>query len=259
MTSNLSEVSHNFGTVPDELKMANWPAEARELDKSLYSTLLSAVKGQKRSIIAGLRVPSYVAAMATLWINDSVSHTDRKLRALEKLQKLEYKGNVDTYYSQAHSCIREFYNSGITLEDIVLLAVRDSFENRYRQVKIDVGKDIDSDCDKRHCILDLVQKYCRLIASAGDGNTNKQNLNEDPNGKGGKEKKGDRKGRKGDRKGDRRGKGDWKKGDGKDKGGRGNGKPDEKNTGAGKEQLNLEEMKSALEKVFKSRKKGSDY
>ena len=73
-----------------------------------------------------------MAAMSTLWVNDRVSHTQRKLKALEDLQKLEYKGNTEAYYHDAHGRINEFYDCGITLEDIILLAIRDSFENRYR-------------------------------------------------------------------------------------------------------------------------------
>ena len=169
-TSTTSSAEKHFGIVPEALYFHNWPSEAIQLDQQLHATLLMLVSGPKRDYIQDVPYPSYCMAMANLWSNDQVTRSDRQLRALAAVQNLEFKGNIATFSNGAHQAISELYSSGITMESVVLLSLRNAFKSRGPHICMEIGKDIDDNPDlKPSRVYDLLQKYCNLVAASGYG------------------------------------------------------------------------------------------
>ena len=148
--------------------MDEWPPEVHAVDRRLFYTLKSIVKGKARHTLDQVHAPSYVLGMIQLWLVHSVTSAERKMKALAGIQKLEYRGSPSKFQQEATKKINEFYDSGITLEDIVLLNVRDAFDGKVTHIKYDIAKDIDAGLGSEPGIIpDLVQKYVTILASAG--------------------------------------------------------------------------------------------
>ena len=165
-----SYLSTKFGEVPPALRCQNWDAETIALDRQLYATLKAAIRGPKKDVVADLGIISYVAAMAALWLQHSTNSTSRKLTALNAMQKLSYRGNVDQWQTDATRCVREMLASRITVYDIMLLHIRNSFDGKINFMKFLVAKDIeDESIDLRTSLNDLILKYAADVASSGQG------------------------------------------------------------------------------------------
>ena len=240
--SEAARAERHFGEIPEYLKIHHWDRDTRELDKLLHGTLMQLVSGPKKDVIRNCVTPSYVLAMGNLWLQDRVTRSERQQLALRGIQKLEYKGDIDKFSDAATKAISEFYASGITVEDIILLHIRDAFEARYKHIKVRIGQDIDSEEPKRPILLDLVAEYCQLVASAGDGRGSRD-VNYTSKGKG---------------------KGKGGRGGGKGKGGRGRDSnrdkdprppKEEKSSGGTKESVYTAEESKKLAEALASKKK----
>ena len=253
-TSTTSSAEKHFGIVPEALYFQNWPSEAIQLDQQLHATLLMLVSGPKRDYIQDVPYPSYCMAMANLWSNDQVTRSDRQLRALAAVQNLEFKGNIATFSNVAHQAISELYSSGVTIESVVLLSLRNAFKSRGPHICMEIGKDIDDNPDlKPSRVYDLLQKYCNLVAASGYGGVgNTKDVNNvdqkvdqkgSKGGKGGKVEKGG-KGKGGRKKGGKGGKGEKRREeDNKDK------KKDDSPPKKESEVFSLEDMKKWMQAV----------
>ena len=249
-TATTSSAEKHFGIVPEALYFQNWPSEAIQLDQQLHATLLMLVSGPKRDYIQDVPYPSYCMAMANLWSNDQVTRSDRQLRALAAVQNLEFKGNIATFSNVAHQAISELYSSGVTIESVVLLSLRNAFKSRGPHICMEIGKDIDDNPDlKPSRVYDLLQKYCNLVAASGYGgvgNTKDVNNVDQKGKKGGKGGKGEKggKGKGGRKKGGKGGKGEKRQEeDNKDK------KKDDSPPKKESEVFSLEDMKKWMQAV----------
>lgn len=147
--------------------MHEWPPEVHAADRRLFYTLKNVVKGKARETLNQV-APSYVLAMIQLWLVHSVTATERKLKALSGIQKLEWRGNAAKFQADATRRINEFFSSGITVEDIVLLNLRDAFDGKVTHIKYEIAKDIDAGLGSNRALIpDLVQRYVTILASAG--------------------------------------------------------------------------------------------
>lgn len=255
----VSSIAKRFGAVSWPYRVRDWSSEhgdhIKALDVTLHATLKATIKGPKKAVIADLGVTSYVAAMSALWLQNSVSATNRKLKALESIRKLNYRGDISQWQNHALTSIREFFNSGITLEDIILIAIRDSFDGKVNQMKFEVAKDIDdTTLDKAGMLPDLVQKYATMVASSGNGHAPRQVENirgQNGKGKGGQGGKGAKgKGGKGNSRNRSNG---GKGGDGSSSKSDSKGNPNPK-ADAPKKTFNIENIMTALETMGSSKK-----
>ena len=183
-------IKNRVGSIPPGSRvrpMDQWEPEVHAADRRLFYTLKNCVKGKAKATLDQVHAPSYVLGMIQLWLVHSVTSSERKLKALAGIQKLEWRGSSSKFQQEATRRINEFYDSGITLEDIILLNVRDAFDGKVQHIKYEIAKDIDAGLGSEPGIIpDLVQKYVTTLASAGvDARpTNYTEHNGDGNGNG---------------------------------------------------------------------------
>ena len=129
--------------------------------------------------------------------NASINHNETLISALCTLL---WRGNAQKFQQEATRKLNEFFASGITIEDIALLNIRDAFDGKVNHIKYEIAKDIDAGigADQRSLIPDLLQKYVTTLATAGV-ESKPTNYTDRKDAKGGKGKGG--KGGKGQGKG----------------------------------------------------------
>ena len=109
-----------------------------------------------------------------------ISRNDRKTRAFNKMDELNYHSNVHQYQIEAISAAKEIYDAKCTRMDYILSRIMKSFDGKSKTIQYTIADDINSQqIDDETNVFDLMQKYCAMIASVGDGHENNQfNVND---------------------------------------------------------------------------------
>jgi hypothetical protein len=148
---------------------------AQKLDALMYNVLKLHIKGSKKHLLESTAFESYVQAMMILDKHCDISGTDRKTKALAALEGLEFKGDVQTWQIDCIRRIKELMDSKVTLLDFALLSVMKSLNGKSKTVQYKIAEKINSgEIDSVEKIYDLLQDYASVMASVGDGGSNKQ-------------------------------------------------------------------------------------
>ena len=152
-------------------KYADLDIRARELDATLYNTLVANIKGSKQSLLDGVMFSSYVQAMIILDHHMCLSINTRKTTAMDSLEKLNYHGDVHACEVDAMKKIREFIEAKVSIEDVILMRVMRSFEGKSKTIQHKIADDINSPegITENTNVFDMVHGYCRALATVGDG------------------------------------------------------------------------------------------
>ena len=152
-------------------KYADLDIRARELDATLYNTLVANIKGSKQSLLDGVMFSSYVQAMIILDHHMCLSINTRKTTAMDSLEKLNYHGDVHAYEVDAMKKIREVFEAKVSIEDVILMRVMRSFEGKSKTIQHKIADDINSPegITENTNVFDMVHGYCRALATVGDG------------------------------------------------------------------------------------------
>ena len=122
-------------------KYADLDIRARELDATLYNTLVANIKGSKQSLLDGVMFSSYVQAMIILDHHMCLSINTRKTTAMDNLEKLNYHGDVHAYEVDSMKKIREVFEAKVPIEDVILMRVMRSVEGKSKTIQHKIADD----------------------------------------------------------------------------------------------------------------------
>ena len=188
-------------------------ATAVMLDKTLFHTIQTIVKGKYMQVLQGLQGGDrrYTFAIIALWQHASLNSSSRRLTAMDGMSNLVYNGDAGKWKLDFLKRVREVYESKLTLEHWMMHCAFKSFDGKNQQVQGMVVQDINSEKIKGPATnFDaLASNYSQFLATmASSGNGKIRYVETKDKNRGG------------------RGRGNGKKGGGKDgnaKGGRGTG------------------------------------
>ena len=145
-------------------------AQAKELDKYMFSILGLNLKGRARTLLNSAGgYPSFVAAICILYKNMDLSKSLRRTNALLSITKITLKDDIQEWVTELLSAINEVYESGATLEDFILIHTMQSIQGKSKTVQYLIADDINQrDENTTFHIYDLIHKYATLMASVGD-------------------------------------------------------------------------------------------
>ena len=158
------------GLLRAKKKYADFTAEEKALDGMLYNVLKMNVKGTKNEMLRHVSFPSYVQGMCVLFKHVDICAVGRKTIAFEKMDQLQFKGDIQSYQIDAINAIQELFDSKANIVDYALSKVMKSFEGRSKTIQFRIADDINNTSDTSTLnIFDMIQSYCADIAAVGDG------------------------------------------------------------------------------------------
>ena len=151
-------------------KYTDFSAEEQALDGMLYNVLKMNVKGSKNEMLRHVSFPSYVQGMCVLYKHVDICAVGRKTMAFDKMDELQFKGDIQSYQIEAISAIQELFDSKANITDYALSKVMKSFEGRSKTIQFRIADDINNTQDTQKLnVFDMIQSYCADIAAVGDG------------------------------------------------------------------------------------------
>jgi hypothetical protein len=96
------------------------PDKSKTLDALLYNVLKMIVKGSKNALLACVMFPSYVQAVIVLINHMDISKYDRITRAIFRMDKLTYSGDVHIFQVECMNAIRELRASKANMTHLIL-------------------------------------------------------------------------------------------------------------------------------------------
>jgi len=94
----------------------------------------------------------------------------QKTNAFEKMDQLQFKGDVQSYQIDAITVVQELFDSKANMIDHALSKVVKSFEGRSKTIQFRIADDINNTTDTGKLnIFDMIQSCCADVAAVGDG------------------------------------------------------------------------------------------
>ena len=156
------------------------PQESRTLDGLMYNVLKMNVKGTKSHLIDCVSFPSHVQAVCVLYNHQDISRSDRKTQAFAQMDNLQMKGDVKQWHIEAISAIKELFNSKCTIMDYALMCIMKSLSGKSKTIQYKIADDINTqEITEFTNVFDMIQEYCSLMSSVGDGNSKPTNYTEE--------------------------------------------------------------------------------
>ena len=121
------------GLRPSRTKYADFKAEEKALDSMLYNVLVMNVKGAKNEMLRHVAFPSYVQGMCVLYKHVDICAVGRKTFAFEKMDQLQFKGDIQSYQIDAINAIQELFDSKASIVGCALSKVTKSLKDGPRQ------------------------------------------------------------------------------------------------------------------------------
>jgi hypothetical protein len=143
------------------------------LDKALFSTLRTIIKGQYLQCLSGLEgeYGRYTFAIIALWRHASLNSSSRRVTAMEAMTNLSYSGDPGKWKLDFLRNVREVYGSGLTLEHWIMHSAFKSFDGKNQQVQGMIVDDINGDAIQG-CNTNfdgLSSRYSQFLATMGSG------------------------------------------------------------------------------------------
>jgi hypothetical protein len=147
-----------------------FPHEARDLDSMLYNILRMNVKGTKQALLDNVTFPSYIQGMIVLDKHMNISKMDRIMAAYGTFDDLKWKGNALDFQTTVMTAKRELDLCNAGKEHYVLCKLMRAFDGKSKTIQFAIAEDFNNlTIDSTLNIHDLVQKYCSMLATVGDG------------------------------------------------------------------------------------------
>ena len=115
----------------------------------LYNVIRMNVKGSKNEMLRHVSFPSYVQGMCVLYKHVDICAVGRKTSAFEKMDDLQFKGDIQAYQFEAISSIQELFDSKANIVDYALSKVMKSFEGRSKTIQFRIADDINNTKDTK--------------------------------------------------------------------------------------------------------------
>ena len=153
----------------EKTKYSDLPEEAVQLDKTLFYTLMTIVRGSYLLLISDLtgEYARYTFAIIALWNHANLSACNRRIEAMTEMANLTYHGDAGKWKLDFISKAREIYQSRATIEHYIMHCAFKSFEGKNAQVQGMITQDIndaDTVCSGMS-IEGLATKYSSFLST----------------------------------------------------------------------------------------------
>ena len=101
-------------------RYSGFTAEEKALDAMLYNVIRMNVKGSKNEMLRHVSFPSYVQGMCVLYKHVDICAVGRKTSAFDKMDDLQFKGDIQAYQIEAIASIQELFDSKANIVDYAL-------------------------------------------------------------------------------------------------------------------------------------------
>ena len=149
------------------------PVTARQLDKALFHTLLTSVRGTMRDVLTPLRGMDarYTFGVIAMWKHMGFAASSRRLDAMNLMTSLEYHGNPGQWKLDFLAAVREVYASKVTIEHFMMQCAFKSFQDKHRDVQGMIAKHInDEDLVNAKMNFDkLANEYTLYLSTMATG------------------------------------------------------------------------------------------
>ena len=163
-----------FTSGQHSIRYSDLSEDTKQLDALLYNVLRMNIRGSKVSLLSSVTFPSYVQAILILDKHMSISKMDRIVTAFTAMDKLTYSGDALKFQTESLSLKKELDLCGANMTHYFMCRIMKAFDGKSKTVQFEIASDFNNETiDSNLNIYDLVQKYCSLLASVGDG-TSKQ-------------------------------------------------------------------------------------
>lgn len=147
--------------------------DAVRLDKALYNTLYTIVKGSFLSLLTDLTgdYARYSFAIIAMWQHANLSSTSRRITAMSDMTSLIYNGDGSKWKIEFVSRAREIFASGATIEHYIMQCAFHSFEGKNQQVQAMITNDINNEDTiyKGMNLEALASKYSSFVSTLQSG------------------------------------------------------------------------------------------
>ena len=106
--------------------------EARLLDRRLFQTLVTVVKGPSLQLLLALKGESqrYTYGIIALWKHAELGASNRRTAAMSAMQAVKFQGDAGQWKMQVMAASREIYASGVTIEHFMMGCLLSSFQGQ---------------------------------------------------------------------------------------------------------------------------------
>ena len=121
--------------------------EAQYLDKALFNTMQTIIKGTYLQCLMGLEGPyaRYTYAIIALWKHASLNSNTRRIAAMDGMSGLSYHGDPGKWKLDFLKSVREIYESRVTMEHWIMHSAFKSFDGKNQQVQGMIADDINNE------------------------------------------------------------------------------------------------------------------
>ena len=170
---SLRAASQKTDTLPSAGSYFKLSTGALNLDRMLFSVLLTLVIGSKAVLVRCVKRQSYIQGMCLLFKHCDITRNDRIAQAFEKIDAMKYSGDAQAWATMAIGRVRELFASQASITHYCLTRLMHSFDGKVKTVQYRIAEDLQALKPQDEVnIYDLIQIYASMIASVGDS-TNK--------------------------------------------------------------------------------------
>ena len=121
--------------------------EVRLLDRRLFQTLVTVVKGPSLQLLLALEGESqrYTYGIIALWKHAELGASNRRTAAMSAMQAVKFQGDAGQWKMQVMAASREIYASGVPIDHFMMGCLLSSFQGKSPQVQSIMVNDINSD------------------------------------------------------------------------------------------------------------------
>ena len=164
---------HDHGPRRQVLTYRDLSPEAQHLDKALFNTMQTIIKGTYLQCLMGLegRFARYTYAVIALWKHASLNSNTRRIAAMDSMSGLTYHGDPGKWKLDFLRAVREIYESRVTMEHWIMHSAFKSFDGKNQQVQGMIADDINnSQIVGSETNFDaLSSRYSQFLATMGTG------------------------------------------------------------------------------------------
>ena len=141
----------------------------RQLDKDLYSVLSQCITGKHRATIANVQFRSFIQAWVRLVTALGANNIQRKADLLTKLQKLEFRGDVSLFKTEATQTITDLINSHVTLEDVMMHSIISALPSELMALRVMQAAKLNDSAKTTHDVFEFIDTTASTLEIAGMG------------------------------------------------------------------------------------------
>ena len=140
-------------------------ADAKKLDKVLYSYVRTALVGSAKSLVAGANKERYTTYMLMLHKHAKLSQPNAKSQAILDMLSVTFDGNPQSFARDINKRAFALMKADVGPVDIILTGFKEA-DNLPTSLKYQIAADIEKDCVDTTNIMDKLHEYSAVLLGA---------------------------------------------------------------------------------------------